>query len=135
MPPPGYYHCRGRHVAVATATPLLMSRTMSALKWSSGTSVYIYDRAHLQGQENTGRPLHRHTVHPQNEISPVALQSIFARASPNGTTLAVYCMQNIDDPSVMKRYICILQHTSYNQYTFPIVKQMSNYTLLNNCKF
>ena len=49
--------------------------------------------------------------------------------------MVVYFLQGSDEPSVKKRYICILQHTSYNQYTFRNVKQMSNYMSLINCKF
>ena len=38
------------------------------------------------------------------------------------------------DSSEIKSDICILHHMPFNRYTFPIVKQMRNYELIN-CKF
>jgi hypothetical protein len=43
---------RPTYATVATATPLLISRTVSTLKVSSGTSVYMCERAHCISVRN-----------------------------------------------------------------------------------
>ena len=104
-PPPWYWHCRRRHTPRCSPLPtLLISRNMSALKGSSKTSLYMYDRAHCRRVRKIhGVPS---IIHAEWNTAGRPSVCIISRAFPEGTTQVIYfLMKGSDDPSVKKRYI------------------------------